>query len=108
MGLDGEIFAYSACLNITQAEMTSIATNISEQNAEPFLASGVWLSGQKYVCLRAMMDEGLIYAKLGPAGACIVKSEYCIVIGIYSKGMGGGECNVATEGLCKYLEEMGF
>ena len=106
----GSIMAYSPCLNITQAEMTTIATTMNSKDEGPFLSNGIWISGKKYICLRAMLDDDppLVYAKLQEAGACIVKTEYCVVIGIYSKGQTAGECNVVTEGLAKYLYEQGY
>eukprot|EP01064_Diplonema_japonicum_P011119 TRINITY_DN1839_c1_g2_i1.p1 TRINITY_DN1839_c1_g2~~TRINITY_DN1839_c1_g2_i1.p1 ORF type:complete len:138 (+),score=26.68 TRINITY_DN1839_c1_g2_i1:82-495(+) len=112
IGHEGAIFAYSANLsNLSQAEMNFIANSFAlpeEEAASAFQSTGIIISGAKYITLRAQLDDGLVYGKLGPAGCCISRTGSTIVIGIYSKGMTGGECNMVTEGLAEYLSEEGW
>ncbi|KAJ9460989.1 Profilin-2 [Diplonema papillatum] len=103
VGTDGEIYAYSPCLNITREECKRVADVFAARDNFAFQSNGVMLSGAKYFCLRAMLHEGLVYGKKGPAGLCMAESDGVIIIGIYSDGMIPGECNLITENLSAYL-----
>ena len=103
MGLGGEIYAYTPELRITPQECKVIATAFEDQDAGAFQSNGIVVSGVKHFCLRAMLDDGLVYGKKGEGGICIAQATTTIVIGLYSKGITPSDCNMVTEGLVEYL-----
>eukprot|EP01062_Namystynia_karyoxenos_P075987 TRINITY_DN7392_c0_g1_i2.p1 TRINITY_DN7392_c0_g1~~TRINITY_DN7392_c0_g1_i2.p1 ORF type:complete len:131 (+),score=49.51 TRINITY_DN7392_c0_g1_i2:83-475(+) len=108
LGTDGSIWAKSASLNLSQEEATAIAGGMGEASGDYFKSSGIYIAGEKYMCLRFDNEEGLLYGKKGPAGCTIARSGQCLVIGVYGEGKVAGDCNVATEGLKDYLISVGY
>ena len=121
-------------------EGASIATAIagSPSSVLGSDAMPVTLQGVKFLVLRA--DESSIYLRhvepmtipgcsvlmdsQGPEGACIAKTNQCILIGMYGRdncasiqlssnsltgeNQQAGDCNVVVEKLADYLKENGY
>ena len=108
LGTDGSIWAKSATLNLSAEEATAIAGGMGEASGDYFRGNGVHIAGEKYLTLRFDHEEGLLYAKKGPAGCTIARSGQCLVIGVYTEGMTPSDCNIATEALKDYLISVSY
>ncbi|EKX36790.1 hypothetical protein GUITHDRAFT_89929 [Guillardia theta CCMP2712] len=108
IGLNGAIWASSANFKMSAQEGASIATAIagSPNSVLGSDAMPVTLQGVKFLVLRA--DESSIYLRHGPEGACIAKTNQCILIGMYGENQQAGDCNVVVEKLADYLKENGY
>lgn len=104
VGLDGSVWAKSASLNLTSQEATAIANNF--KNPSSFIASGVFVQGEKYMTLRA--DERSVYYKKGKDGGCLVKTNQAVILGLYSDPVQPGQCTTVVEKLADYLLNSGY
>lgn len=91
-------------LQLPAAELSAIAG--ASANPAAVLGGGLMLEGQKYMVLRA--DDPSIYVRKGSDGACISKTNQCILIGWYGEKVQAGQCNQAVEKLADYLRENGY
>ncbi|KAI8066547.1 profilin [Gongronella butleri] len=103
-GLDGTKWASSPGFELAANEVTELLNGFS--NSDAIQATGIHLSGVKYLTLRA--DDRSIYAKKGADGACAVKTGQAILIGVYKEGIQPGSCTKVVEGLADYLISVGF
>eukprot|EP00286_Rhodomonas_abbreviata_P020363 CAMPEP_0181306642 /NCGR_PEP_ID=MMETSP1101-20121128/10419_1 /TAXON_ID=46948 /ORGANISM="Rhodomonas abbreviata, Strain Caron Lab Isolate" /LENGTH=124 /DNA_ID=CAMNT_0023412733 /DNA_START=139 /DNA_END=513 /DNA_ORIENTATION=+ len=102
IGLDGNIWAQSAGFNLPPAEGQAIAAASKAPNP----AMPIILLGNKFMVLRA--EDPSIYCRKDSDGACITKTNQCVILGMYGTDMQAGECNVAVEKLADYLREQGY
>lgn len=105
-GVQGGVWAKSANLNVSDAEIKNLAAGISDPSK--FQTGGVHVGGIRYMFLRMNPDGTAVYGKKGPAGVCVYKSTQAVVIGMYSEGMQPGQCNVAVEKVGDYLKGAGY
>ncbi|XP_063606947.1 profilin-like [Penaeus indicus] len=102
-GLDGSVWAASPDLKITQEEVKTIATNFGTDN---FNTSGVVLSGERFVFLRA--EEGNLRAKKGKKFLHITKTNTALIMGISEEPIQPGCCTCTVEALGDYLKGLNY
>merc|ERR1712146_516684 len=102
LGPDGSTWATSAGFAVSAAEGQKLASQFTNPGSAQ--ADGVNVAGTRYMCLRA--DDRSIYGKKGAGGACCVKTNMGILVGVYSEGIQPGACNAVVEKLADYLIEM--
>ena len=103
-GHDGSKWAASAGFNVTADEAKKLFAGFKDANT--VRANGVFLSGVKYLTLRA--DDRSIYGKKGAAGAICVKTGKAILIGVYDENTQPGQAANVVEKLADYLIEQGY
>ncbi|KAI8086647.1 profilin [Halteromyces radiatus] len=103
-GLNGTLWAASANFKLSTPEINELIKGFSDSDA--IQASGIHINGIKYLTLRA--DDRSIYAKKGADGACVVKTNQAILIGVYKEGIQPGSCTKVVEGLADYLIGVNF
>ncbi|ORX62631.1 Profilin/allergen [Hesseltinella vesiculosa] len=103
-GLNGTLWASSPGFTLAANEVTELIGGFS--NSDVIIANGIHLNSVKYLTLRA--DERSIYAKKSADGACIVKTNQAILVGVYKEGMQPGSCTKVVEGLADYLISVGY
>jgi profilin len=101
---DGGYWAYGGDYVPQPDEVAKILKALKEPDAAR--AGGVMLAGSKYFTLRA--EPELIYAKLGAGGLCVAGAAQCAIIGVYGEGTNPADCNIAVEGIAKYLKDQGY
>jgi len=91
-------------------EMINEAANLVSLMATGVKPSqGLRLNGEKYQILRTIPEPFGVYAKKPKGGACITKTNLCIIVGTYSEDLGqtSSGCNIAVENLAEYLRSAG-
>ena len=63
------------------SEAAAIAA--AARNPSSVLGGGINMCGVRYMVLRA--DDGSIYVRKGSDGACIAKTNQCVLIGLYGQ-----------------------
>jgi len=108
IGLNGGVWAQSAGFAITPEECMAIATQAAGLPGSVLgeAATPVVVCGAKYMVLRA--DDNVFYIRQGADGACIAKTNQCVLLGMYGDGMQPGDCNVTVEKLADYLKDNGY
>lgn len=104
VGLDGSYWAYGGDHVPQPDEAKHIAAAI--KNPDLAREKGIHIGGNKYFTLRA--EENVMYVKLGAGGACIAAGAQAVVIGVYGEGTNPANCNMAVEGVVKYLKDNGY
>eukprot|EP00284_Hemiselmis_tepida_P018157 CAMPEP_0174915374 /NCGR_PEP_ID=MMETSP1355-20121228/987_1 /TAXON_ID=464990 /ORGANISM="Hemiselmis tepida, Strain CCMP443" /LENGTH=126 /DNA_ID=CAMNT_0016160247 /DNA_START=16 /DNA_END=396 /DNA_ORIENTATION=+ len=104
IGLDGSQWAISPGFNLDPSEAAAIAA--AARNPSSVLGGGINLQGVKFMVLRA--DDTAIYVRKGSDGACIVKTNQCVLIGLYGENIQAGQCNMVVEKLGDYLRENNY
>eukprot|EP01130_Rhizamoeba_saxonica_P019160 TRINITY_DN9826_c0_g1_i1.p1 TRINITY_DN9826_c0_g1~~TRINITY_DN9826_c0_g1_i1.p1 ORF type:complete len:124 (-),score=32.69 TRINITY_DN9826_c0_g1_i1:7-378(-) len=104
IGGKGAIWAQSASLSATNAQLGSVENGFSNNDA--VRSSGVTFGSVKYLVLRA--DENSIYGKKGAGGFVAVKTEQSVIIGIYDETLQPGAAAVAVAKLGDYLRSTGY
>lgn len=70
------------------------------------LASGLRLDDVKYMIMKA--DVRSVYGKKDYTGFCAVRTNQCILIGLYDETIQPGQCANAVEKLADYLIENSY
>jgi len=104
VGLDGSTWATTVGFNLKAGEGKKAVGFFAD--ASGALQSGVHLNGEKYMTIRA--DNRSIYGKKGATGYCAVKTNQCILLGIYNESIQPGQCANTVEKLADYLIENGY
>lgn len=112
-GLDGSLWTCSPELaNVPADSIQAMVNAFSDSGLGALRASGCWLGpksedgANKYMVLRG--DERSIYIKKGQGGGALVKTNQCVILGVYKEGQVTGQCNSAVEKLADYLIESGY
>lgn len=104
LGQDGSVWAKSDTFpEVTEEQTASIMSGFTDEGT--LAQKGLWIGQQKFLVIQGIPEES-IRGRMGEMGACIKKTHTAIIIGIYGKGVQGGDCNVLVEGLGDYLKEM--
>jgi len=53
-------------------------------------------------------DNRSIYGKKGASGYCAVKTNQCVLVGVYNESIQPGQCANTVEKLADYLIENGY
>lgn len=106
LGQDGSVWAKSDDFpEITEEQSASIMSGFDDE--AKLAEKGLYIGAQKFLVVQGIPEES-IRGRLGEMGVCIKKTNTAMVVGIYGKGVQGGDCNVLVEGLGDYLKEMGM
>lgn len=103
-GLNGSQWCTSPGFQISGPEATAFIAGFND--ASPLRASGLFLQGEKYLLLRA--DERSLYGKKGTGGCVLVKTNQCVLVGLYDEKIQPGQCANTVERLADYLIESGY
>lgn len=104
LGHDGSTWATSSGFAIGSSEAKGLIQAFANPAGAP--ATGLTISGTKYVVLRA--DDKSIYAKKGNSGICCVRTGKSILVGFYDETIQPGQANSVVERLGDYLRENGY
>ncbi|KAI8514025.1 hypothetical protein Bbelb_083490 [Branchiostoma belcheri] len=99
----------SSRVHVTPEQVQKIVNAFNSGTLAEFYTSGLFIGDEadnKYKFLR--QNESSIYVKKGEAGACVYLTKSCIIFGVYSEGMQGGNCNNVVEKLGDYLRGSGY
>eukprot|EP00127_Corallochytrium_limacisporum_P002316 Clim_evm104s109 gene=Clim_evmTU104s109 len=92
---------------MTPAEVLALVNALNSQNFDSLRASGFTIAAQKYFFLRN--DEGRsIYGKSKEGGCTVVKTNQCVILGVFDGSIQPGQCTTRVESLADYLLENGF
>jgi len=93
-----------------EVEINEIATLLELCNNGTRPPHGLRLNGEKFQILRTASDPTIVYAKKPKGGACIYKTNSCIIIGVFDENMThtAGGCNTVVERLGEYLRTSGY
>ena len=71
---------------------------------------GIWMNGEVYHLIDYRDDVDTAYLKSEKGGACVVKTNKLIIIGVWSKEakQNGGDCNDAVERLAENFKNSGY
>ena len=71
---------------------------------------GIWMNGKVYHLIDYRDDVDTAYLKTDKGGACVVKTNKLIIIGIWSEDakQNGGDCNDAVERLAENFKNSGY
>jgi profilin len=112
-GLDGSLWTCSPELaNVPADAIQAMVNAFSDSGLAALRTSGCWLGpksedgANKYMVLRG--DERSVYIKKGQGGGALVKTNQCVILGVYKEGQVTGQCNSAVEKLADYLIESGY
>lgn len=99
---DGVIWAEkeNSGVTVTQQELKTIADTM-RTNPKSFCEQGVYLGGEKYVCLLA--ESNLIRGRRGSAALSIVATKTCLIVVVTIDGFPPGTLNTVVEKLGEYL-----
>jgi len=102
IGLDGNMWADGKS-GLTDPERKKIASYFTKAGIDGNLAiqGGVTIGGVRFLCLK--QDPRSIYGKKGQDGVVVVKTNKCILIGIYDKDQTPGNATACVEGVADYL-----
>ena len=104
VGLDGSVWAHSGGFNVAASEATGVVGNFNNPGAAQ--AGGVTVGGVRYLTLKA--DARSIYGKKGAGGVVTVKTNQCVLVGVYGEGTQPGAAANTVEKLADYLIENGY
>lgn len=104
IGFQGEFWAKSADFNLRPNENTNLVRNFSDPNLPR--SSGVVVNGVKFMCIRA--DGNAVYGKKGADGVVTVKTNKCIIVGLYHEPIQPGQATNVVEKLGEYLRSAGY
>ena len=122
-GLDGSIWAKSNDWNITQAEISKIATSfedssslamsgklidnlIKDKNLIFVFFKGLVLGGEKYFYLSG--DSSIVRGKKGTNGVHIAKTKTALIIATYQDPTQPNQCASVVESLADYLRDKNY
>eukprot|EP01119_Soliformovum_irregulare_P013491 TRINITY_DN3592_c0_g1_i2.p1 TRINITY_DN3592_c0_g1~~TRINITY_DN3592_c0_g1_i2.p1 ORF type:complete len:127 (-),score=36.55 TRINITY_DN3592_c0_g1_i2:81-461(-) len=103
-GLDGGKWATSPGFTVSPTEAKTLIGGFKDPSG--LRASGIHLSGTKYLCIRA--DDRSIYGKKGATGSVAVKTGKCVLVALYDESTQPGQCATVVEKLADYLIENGY
>lgn len=90
---------------VTQQELKVIADSL-RTNPKTFQESGIWLAGEKYICLSA--EDNLVRGRKGSCALCIVATKSCLLVVVTTDGFPPGALNTCVERLGDYLTSSNF
>ncbi|KAG2222119.1 hypothetical protein INT45_007555 [Circinella minor] len=103
--LDGTELGTSPSFKVSSTEAKDIIAGFD--NNKVLYDSGVFVAGNKYYVLR--INDSLITGREPTgSGVCIAKTNQVILIGVYKKGMEGGQCTNTIETLGEFLSGMKY
>ena len=79
--------------------------------------AGIRIANQKYMFITHNPENNSVYlGREGGGGACIVRTNQCIVIGVWNKAavmsnnkpQNAGDCNMMVEKMGEYLKASGY
>ena len=101
---DGNLWAKSDAFNIQAQECKQLVQHFKSRDA--CRLSGITICGVKYLVVNA--TESSIYAKKAKTGFAAVKTNTCIVLGMYDNEALAGNATVDIEKLARYLRDQGY
>ncbi|CAH1245395.1 profilin-1A-like isoform X1 [Branchiostoma lanceolatum] len=115
-GLDGSAWATSNGFKVTADQVLKIVNAFNSGTLAEFYTSGMYIgtetteSGtEQEIKYKFIKQNGkAFYVKEGDTGACVFKTNTCLIIAVYEDGMQAGNCNDVVEKLGEYLLECNF
>lgn len=104
LGSDGEIWAHSPGLKLSESEGASLAAGFDDPSG--LYSNGVKVNGVKFTVLRVSPE--VLHAKKGAEGVICARSTQAIVIALYDGSVKPEPVNQVVEGLADYLRSSGY
>lgn len=79
--------------------------------------AGIRIANQKYMFIKHNPENNSVYlAREGGGGACAVRTNQCLILGVWNKAgvmsnkklQNAGDCNELVENMAKYLSASGY
>eukprot|EP00300_Choanocystis_sp_HF-7_P025331 c27111_g1_i1.p1 GENE.c27111_g1_i1~~c27111_g1_i1.p1 ORF type:complete len:148 (+),score=17.34 c27111_g1_i1:65-445(+) len=104
VGFNGAVWAKSAGMNPTAAEVTTIVSGFATPGN--LAQNGIRVNGKKFMFISA--DDKVVKGKDKATGIHIVKTKQALIISYYDDKIQPGACANATEKIADYLREQGY
>jgi len=101
---DGSVWATSAGFALKAGEGATLAANYKD--VSKFTAGGIIVNGVKYFVLKT--DPRSVYGKQGAGGIVLVKTNQCILVGVYDEKLQPGAAANVVEKVGDYLLESNY
>ena len=92
---------------MSQDQIIKLVAGITDDST-PLKKSGIKVANQSFILLRHEPSRSVYGRRGADSGVCIVKTNKCLLIGVYSAGVQPGNCNAVMERLADYLVEHGL